>query len=190
MQQCIGTAMCKCNDCSQKMTPHTIRYLQNFALKNRWVSVQTWQKDYLWKIVFHWVIIQACNINIAWSQPLQMVFKEKSIAHKRFIFAKEHLKKPVKYWQHVLWPDKITEELFASDGACFVWYSQDHISSGCGTWECTSAKGEMTFKWQISTILNEKMTPSFTKLIKRAIFQCDSDPHWIATIIQYYRIKE
>lgn len=124
---------------------------------------------------------------------------------KRLAFAKEHLNKPISFWESVLFTDESKFNIFGSDGRRYVWRKPNEefapgkvsltVKHGGGhamVWGCVSSKGvgnlafidgNMTAKMYV-TILQDNLKKSVEDLNLQDtfVFQQDNDPKHTAII--------
>ena len=118
------------------------------------------------------------------------------------------------YWNHVLWSDEMTINLFVSDSFKHVWQrpgeeykdkcvmpTVKHGGGNVMVWGCMSAAGvgELHFiegnmnSNMYCEILQQSMIPSLKKLGRRAVFQHDNDPKHTSTtttaLLKRLRVK-
>jgi transposase len=146
--------------------------------------------------------------------PRNTPFISKKNKIKRLKYAREHILKPLSFWESIIWSDETKVNLFGSDGHQKVWRKDREalksknllptVKHGGGSvmvWACFGANsiGNLEFIDGIMTgisyrsILDKNIFESARKigLGRRFIFQQDSDPkHTSKIVTEFFKLKK
>jgi hypothetical protein len=146
-------------------------------------------------------------------RPRHKPLLKKVHKQKRLEFAREHINKPLAFFNNILWSDETKVELFRNTGPQFIWREEGkaleekslipttkHGGGSVMVWSCfsTTGTGELYFidgrlnAAGYQTILQDAMLPSARKLIRRNfLYQQDNDPkHTAKSTKEFFRRRK